>query len=188
MLGALACLVLASAPGPSPGLALTFDLVNPNTVGGHRLLSLEDVLGARRRTDIPGLPAAQALLVFSVTPAGCGPTGLCARIATLTEEARARGALVLGVILASKEEAGAALGAVRRAQHPFPVAFDVHGLARKAFAFEGPAIFTVIDGKGVNVLQTRPSNAGDPAQVARTLEQLRTTLLTALGRDEETDR
>ncbi len=61
----------------------------------------------------------------------------------------------------------------------------MHGLVRKAFAFEGPTILSVIDAKGVNILKTLPSKAGDPAQVARALEQARDALLIALGRDEE---
>lgn len=181
------CLLTGAAPNAelSPGLGLTVDLVNPDTAGGHRLLSLEDVIGEGRRTDIPRLPSAEALLVFSVTPSGCGATGLCAEVAKRTAEARERGAMVLGVILASKEEAAAATTKVRAARHPFPLTFDVHGLVRKAFAFEGPTILSVIDAKGVNILKARPSKAGDPAQVARALEQARDALLVALGRDEE---
>ena len=46
----------------------------------------------------------------------------------------------------------------------------------------------VMDGKGVNTARAQTSKAGDPAQVARTLEQVRTALLTALGPDEENRR
>lgn len=179
-------LLLALAAPPAP-LWLTFDVANPQTVGGHRILHLEDVVGPKRRRDIPGLPSAEAALVFSVQPEGCGASGgLCARVAQLTAAARARGALVVGVVLASREEAVAAARSVREGRHPFPVTFDTHGLARKALALDGPGVFVVIDAEGVNKGRRRASMAGEPAQVERDLEAVRTTLLAALGDREDT--
>ncbi len=179
-LGCVLSAFLLSAP-PS---FLTLDVVNPASIGGHRLLTLDDVLGPRRRSDIPDLPAADALLIFSVTPQNCMAQGVCERVGRLTEAARAQGALVVGVILATKEQAGVAAVQVQRAQHPFPVAFDVHGLARRAFQFEGPGVFSVIDAKGMNVATVRPSKAGGPARVAQSFEQVRMILLKALGNKE----
>lgn len=184
---ALGLAVLAGPSDPGP-LWLTLDVANPEVVGGHRLLSLADAVGPRRRDDIPGLPAGQALLAFSVTPEGCGATGLCARVASITTAARARGALVVAVVLATKEQAASAAADVRAAGHPLVVTFDVHGLVREAFGFDRPGLFWVMDDKGVNTARARTSKAGDPAQVSRTLEQVRTALLTALGPDEENRR
>lgn len=181
----VALALAASTPDP---LWLTLDVENPEVTGGHRLLNLSDVVGAERRADIPKLPRARALLVFTVTPGACGRTGLCAMIAERTEAARARGALVVAVVLATEEQAGAARAEVRAARHPIVVTFDVHQLVRRAFEFVQPGEFFVMDGKGVNTSRFSSSKAGDPAQVARTLEQVRTALLTALGPDEENRR
>jgi hypothetical protein len=178
-LAGVLCTVLLAAPTPW----LTLDIVNPASVGGHRLLTLDDVLGPRRRSDIANLPVADALLIFSVSAADCTERGVCERVARFTEVARSQGALVIAVILASKEEAGAAAISVQRAQHPIAVTFDVHGLVRRAFDFEGPGVFSVIDGKGMNVATFRPSKAGGPARVAQSFEQIRVALLKALGNE-----
>lgn len=188
-LGVAALVLALGAAGLPEGPAwLTLDVANPEVVGGHRLVNVADVVGPDRLDDIPGLPAAEALLAFSVTPQGCGSTGLCAQVAELTAEARKRGALVVAVVLATEEQAAAARPEVRRARHPILVTFDVHRLVRTSFGFEGPGAFYVMDAKGVNTARLTTSKAGDPAQVARALEQVRTALLTALGPDEENRR
>lgn len=184
---ALLALTLLAAPSPAP-LWLTLDVANPPQFGGHRLLSLEDVIGPRRRDDIPGLPRPSAVLLFSVTPEGCSGTGLCAEVARRTAEARARGALVIAVVLASKEQAAAARAEVRRAGHPLVVTFDVHNLVRDALRLDVPATFYVIDAEGMNTARIQASKAGDPAQARRTIEQVRTVLLAATGPDEENRR
>ena len=180
-------LLLALAGAQLAPLSLTFDVANPQTLGGHRILHLEDVVGPKRRRDVPDLPAAEAVLLFSVQPDGCGASGgLCAQVAEITEEARQRGALVIGVILASREQAVSAAPAVRQGRHPFPVTFDTHGLARRTLALDGPGVFVVIDSEGVNKARRRASLGGEPAQIARDLAAVRTTLLAALGDREDT--
>lgn len=182
----------AAGPGPAP-LWLTLDVVNPETVGRHRLLHLEDVVGPDRRSDIPGLPAASAVVLFSARPEACAPpagpeaatAGLCAQVAAKLGDLTRRGVLVVGVLLATREEAAAGISGVRRAALPFPVTFDVHGLARQALGLEGPGEFVIISADGLNIPVAGASKAGDPVQAARHLEQVRTTLLATLGRDEE---
>ena len=185
--------LLSGAPAPAP-LWLTLDVANPETLGRHRLLHLEDVVGPDRRTDIPGLPKAEAVVLFSTRPDGCvgglgpdepKPSGLCAAVAARLEDLSRRGVLVVGVLLATREEAAADLARVRRAAVPFPVTFDVHDLARQALGLEGPGQFVIISSEGLNIRVPGASKAGDDVQVTRHLELVRKTVLAALGRDEE---
>ena len=186
-LSAALCLSLvAQVGGPQrPPDWLTFDIINPETVGRHRILHLEDMVGPRRRDDIPSLPQPKAVLLFTARPSECGALGRCAEVADATKAVRARGVLVLAVLLGTREEAAAARAEVRRAHHPFGVTFDVHGLIGRGLALETPGVFVIMNDEGLNVGRWTPSNAGDRAEAARQLQQVRTTLLTLIDKDEK---
>jgi hypothetical protein len=184
MLAAFLALALASPVAPR---WLVFDLVDPAVAGGHRLLHLEDVVGPGRRADIPGLPAARAVLLVSLAPEDCvSPSaGLCAELAALTASAREAGGLVVGVVLSTREGSAAARAKVRTASPPFPVTLDLHRVARHALGFERPGQVILVDGGGVGRrLDPIPADRASEAR-ARALEALRGAFDEAVRGDDE---
>ena len=169
---------------------VTFEVLDPATLGGHGIRHLEDVIGPNQRRDVPGLPDARAMLIFTVRPEDCARVGagLCHQVARATAEARKRGAVVLGVIQAERETAGRVRAVAAVAGHPFPVTVDTHGVARRFLGLDGPGLFLVVhsDLRGVRVAAPAAVEASE--RRSRHLDDVQRALAEALRRDEEGER
>lgn len=168
MLAALiAMAALSAVPGDtaSEGASwVVFDVANPDAAGRHRLLSLEDLLAARRAA-VHDLPSARAVLVFATTLDDClrsalvaagdlgggrsaEGAGMCAAMAALARDARPQGGLVIGLLLDAEDRVAEARGALPAAHLPFPVATDPRGLVRSVLGLRRPGEALVIDAAG----------------------------------------
>ncbi len=167
--------LLAANPGDGAlPLWVTFDIINPESVGGHRILHLEDVIGPEHRRDVPGLPSPTAVLLFSVGPADCVSDGLCAEVAAWSAGARKEGALVVAVVLTERERADAARTRLASAEHPLTIAVDPHGAVSALAGLQTPGTFIVVDSAGRS---RRWAPEPGKAQVSsRALEQIRAAL------------
>lgn len=158
-------------------LWVTFDVANPRTVGGHRILHLEDVLGPNQRSSIPRLPRATAALIFAVRPEDCGDEGACAEVARWSRAARKAGGLVIAVILTERERADEVRSRMSTSAHPIAVAIDAEGVVSAIAGLEQPGTFVIVDGKG-NTRRWTPA-AGRVKVSARALEQIRAAFIRA---------
>ncbi len=141
----LVALLMAGAPVP---LWITFDVVNPAVVGGHRILHLEDVLGPDQRRDIPGLPVATAALLFSVRPTDCNGARVCAEVSRWTRRARAAGGLVVAVVVTERDRGEAVRAQLAKVDLPIAISVDAHGVLTALGGLTPPGTFVVLDAKG----------------------------------------
>ena len=160
-----------AAPVP---LWVTFDVVNPAVVGGHRVLHLEDIIGPDQRRDIAGLPAASAVLLFSARPDECGASGLCAEVSRWTFKARHAGAVVIALILAERDRADSIRARLVTSRLPIAIALDAHGVIRALSGLDQPGSFVVIDDKG-RTRRWTPSS-GRATVSPRELDEIRAAL------------
>lgn len=168
---------------------LTAQVLNPSSLGGHRIFHLDDVLGARRRTDIPGLPSPRVVLIFTVGPEGCRSkeAGWCGAIDEMMGAAWAKEALALGVVLASRDGAEELSRVIPYAGFRFPVTVDAHGLLRQTLKVVRPGEFLVVQSNGENTRLAPPSNLAQGAARARFLKEVEQTLEEAIRRDQEAE-
>lgn len=142
---------------------LTFDVVNPEASGQHRILVLEDVLSARR--DIPDLPTTRGLLIVATTLDACGAErGLCQDLEQVFRRVRAEGGLTLGLLIDPPEILGRARADIPGRRFSFPVVADTRGIARRALGLEraGDSVLIHADGR-----LDRLSGSGDGAERTR---------------------
>jgi hypothetical protein len=185
---AAALLVVFSAVGQEETAPawLTFDVLNPDSVSGHRILHLEDVLQPKKAGGSDA-PVARAVLMVAVTldecvdPARAG--SMCVRVGTLAEEARPIGGLVIGVLLDSADAVARARKEVPSLHRPFPIAQDGHGITRHALKLDRPGEILVINSLGRFVRFSQPSESG--RDLERKLDEARRAFLAALKRDRE---
>lgn len=180
-------LVLWAAPEASRGLWLTLEVTNPSALGGHRILHVEDLVGPDRLS-LPRLPRPEAVLLFTTTVEECARAGgLCRRVEARTSELRARGGLIVAVVLTTRERAPIARRAMAVVKIPIVLALDPHHHVERAFGVRGPGRFVVLDSEGVaqRVGAGSRSRAGSPADrdLARAVE----ALSFAMSRIEEED-
>lgn len=170
----MATWLLLGLVGAQVPLWVTFDVANPSTVGGHRVLHLEDVVGPDQRRDIPGLPIATAVLVFSVRAEDCAAQGFCAAIAEWSAKLRGAGVLVVAVVPTERDRADALRARMATVPHPFAVSVDPYGVVSTLVGLERPGTFVLIDGKGRSRRWT--PGAGRATLSARSLAQIRDAL------------
>jgi hypothetical protein len=166
-------------------LWVTFDVLNPRTLGGHRILHLEDVVGPRARDDVPGLVRPRAVLIFSATIDQCGKGSVCQQAQQLAE---IKGGLVVGVVLAERENVLLAKREIPRFEFSFPLAVDSFGVLGQALKLDRPGVFLVVNSNAEVVRLVPPSEGSDRTIQERFLAQVKATFLDALRRDEEDDR
>ncbi|MEQ9503189.1 MAG: hypothetical protein RIT81_40355 [Deltaproteobacteria bacterium] len=194
MLAAL--LVLGALSGQTavervPGW-VTFGVANPKALGGHRILHLEDVIGARARDDIAGLPSPKVVVLFLVTPSDCpGPakTGasrtFCDQMTGFATRPWAKGSLFVGVVLAEEETAGEARAKLLRSEYPYPVSVDEHGIVRRALKSDRPGEVLVVDSR-LEVVRLAPPARSEGVSWDRHLGRIRVAIERALEREGET--
>jgi hypothetical protein len=173
-------MVLERAP-----LWVTFDVLNPRTLGGHRILHLEDVVGPRARDDVPGLVRPRAVLIFSATLDQCGKGTLCQ---TAQQLAEIKGGLVVGVVLAERENVLKAKREIPRFEYSFPLTVDSHGVLGQALKLDRPGVFLVVNSNAELERLVPPSEGSDRTVQDRFFAQVKSTYLNALKRDEEEER
>lgn len=192
---ALVLLSLAAQTGGErvPGW-VTFDVANPRTLGGHRILHLEDVVGPRTRDDVPGLPAPKVVLIFTAAPSDCPGLkaerrgrDLCEDIARFATAKWAKGSLVVGLVLAEEESAGGARARLLRSDYPYPMSVDEHGLVRRALNADRPGVVLVVDSRLEGVRLSPPARMEGAAR-DRYLGEIRVALERALEREKEDER
>jgi hypothetical protein len=166
-------------------LATTFQILNPGSVGGHRILHLEDVIGPRRRSDVPGLPSARAVLVFTTGREACGAVGLCAEVERLTAPLRQAGALVVAVALVRREESAALVRDLSQRAPALPVALEEHGVVGRTLGLDRPGLFVILDHHGEPLPLPPPPDLSDGELRGRHLGELRRMLEAALERDDD---
>lgn len=183
------CALVANPTPPSPpgGLWLTLEVQNPPSLGGHRILHLEDLIGPDRLS-LPGLPQPSAVLLFTTTAEECTRAqGLCARLEEETRALRARGALVAAVVLTARERVPIVRKSMAALKTPIVLALDPHHHVERALGLRGPGGFVVLDSSGSakRVGMARRLRGGVPAgrDLARVVEELSF----ALARLEEGD-
>jgi hypothetical protein len=180
----LFALILAAAP-PGEEVApmwLTFDVLNPEAAGKHRILHLDDLLSTR--AEIPELPAARGILIYSTTLEACAPTrGACSSLATIARETRALGGLVLALLLDPPEVLPRARKEVPSAHFPFPVIQDTHAIVRHALRMDRPGEIVVINSDGKFVRFSQPSDSAE--EIQRKLSEAKKVFDGALRRDKE---
>ncbi len=155
---------------------VTFDVLNPQVVGDHKILHLEDIIGPKRRGDIAQLPQPSVVVIFSVAPEQCPPTpgALCEDVRRTLAASLSKGALLVAVLAAERVDAAQFL-------YPFVVARDVRGLARQGLSLDRPGTFVVVDSKGE--VTRLPSVATNRWQ--RRLEELKVMVESAIQKDQE---
>lgn len=190
--GLFALLVIAQAEGAAPQNVrrgeeeapawLTFDVLNPEASGKHRILHLDDLLAAR--ADIPELPPGRSILLLTTTLDACSPRRPpCSELATIAQETKALGGLVLALLLDPAETLARARKEVPGAHHPFPVIQDTHGIVRHALHIDRPGEIVVINSGGKFVRFSQPSDSWSDGQ--RKLSEAKKVFLSALRRDKE---
>ena len=177
---------LLSAPAPSLGLWLTLEVQNPPALGGHRILHLEDLVGPSRLR-LPRLPRPEALLLFTTTADECArPRGLCRRLEARTATLRARGVVVVAVVLTSRERVPIARKTMAAIKTPIVLALDPHHHVERAFGLRGPGRFVVLDAAGVGQPVPGPRLRGG-VPLDRDLTRVMETLSLAVSRLEDRD-
>jgi len=166
-------------------LWVTFDVLNPRTLGGHRILHLQDVVGPRARDDVPGLVRPRAVLIFSATLDQCEKGTLCQAAQQLAE---IKGGLVVGVVLAERENAAQAKREIPRFEYSFPLTVDSFGVLAQALKLDRPGVFLVVNSIGEIVRLVPPTEGTDRSVQERFLLEVKETFLDALRRDDEEDR
>lgn len=185
MIAALAfALMLNAAPDRGDqGLAplwLTFDVLNSEASGKHRILHLGDLLSAR--SDIPDLPAARGVLIYATTFEACGQ-GACANLAVIAKETAPLGGLLLVLLLDPAENLARPRKEIPAARHPFPVIQDTHGIVRSALGLDRPGEIVVINSDAKIVRFTPVSDSTQESD--RKLDEAKKVFVGALRRDKE---
>ena len=178
----LLLLLIAAERAP---LWVTFDVLNPRTLGGHRILHLEDVVGPRARDDVPGLVRPRAVLIFSATLDQCGKGTACQ---TAQQLAEIKGGLVVGVVLAERESVLRAKREIPRFEYSFPLTVDSYGVLGQALKLDRPGVFLVVNSNAEVVRLVPPSEGSDRSVRDRFLAEVKETFLDALRREEEEER
>lgn len=175
--------LLIGAPEKAP-LWVTFDVLNPERLGGHRILHLEDVVGPRAKDDIPGLSIPRAVLIGATTAGRCQNEAgsLCGRMEQL---AKIPHGLVIGVILADREGAPAARRAMLETEYSFPLTVDSYGVVGQALALDRPGVCLVVYSTGEAVRLVPPPDGSDRSIRERFAARVETAFREALRRDEE---
>jgi hypothetical protein len=166
-------------------LWVTFDVLNPRTLGGHRILHLEDVVGPRARDDVPGLVRPRAVLIFSATLEQCGTGSLCQVAQQLAE---IKGGLVVGVVLAERETVLRAKREIPRFEYSFPLTVDAYGVVGQALKLDRPGVFLVVNSNAEVARLVPPSEGTDRTVRDRFFAEVKAAFLEALRQDEEEDR
>lgn len=179
-------LLLGLSAVPAP-LWVTFDVANPASVGGHRILHLEDIVGPRARADVPGLPNPRAIVIASLRPGDCGakPSPLCTKLRQLSE---IPWGLVLGVILASRQDADRVRRDLEQHEYPFPLTVDTHGVVARALDLDRPGVCLVLNSTAEVARMSPPSEGSDRASVERFMALVEGSFLAALRKNEEEER
>ena len=160
-------------------LWLTFEVANRRALGGHGILHLEDVIGPDQRRDIPRLPQASAVLLFSARSRDCGAKGFCADIADWTRLARQAGGLVVAVILTEADRADQVRSQMATSELPIAIAIDAYGVGSAVAGLDQPGTFVLIDSKGASRRWT--PRAGRARVTGRTLDRVRAAFDDAAG-------
>jgi len=129
-------------------LWLTLDIANRPALGGHRILHLEDVVGPRQRTDIPGLKPVNAVLLFSVRDGDCRSTGPCVVVPRWMEADHHPDGLIVAVVLTGRDEGETVRVRLASMKVSIPLAVDPHGVVRSLAKLSAPGTFVLIDSKG----------------------------------------
>lgn len=181
------CAVLAlAAPEGAEETApswITFDVLNPDEVGRHRILHLEDLLRLRK-VEVGDLPSARAVLVVAVALDDCARAdGLCTKLAPLAEEARPLGGLIVAVLMESTQNLARARNEISAKRRPFVIAQDGHGITRHALRLVRSGDMIVINSVGRFVRFSQPSET--PKDLDRKLDEVSKGFRQALARDKE---
>jgi hypothetical protein len=182
MIALLLSLLIGAEKAP---LWVTFDVLNPRALGGHRILHLEDVVGPRARSDVPGLVRPRAVLIFSATLEQCGKGTLCQAAEKL---ASLPGALVVGVVLAERETVLRAKREIPRFEYSFPLTVDAYGVVGQALRLDRPGVFLVVNSNAEVARLVPPSEGTDQIVRDRFLAEVRATFQEALRQEEEEER
>jgi hypothetical protein len=175
-------LTMALASEEAAPLWLSFDVLNPDASGHHRILHLEDVLAKKK--PVRDVPDARAVLVFATTLDDCTATqGLCAKVGAIARAAQSEGGLVVGILLESAENASRARKEIPSAHHPFPIAEDGYGITRHALKLDRPGEMIVINSQGRFVRFSPPSESG--RDLDKKLDEVKRSFLAVLARDKE---
>ncbi len=189
-------LVLATLGGQTavervPGW-VTFGIANPKALSGHRILHLEDVIGARARDDVAGLPSPKVVVLFTAARSDCPGAAkttrfrtFCDQMANLATRPWAKGSLFVGVVLAEEETAGEARAGLLRSDYPYPVSVDEHGIVRRALKSDRPGEVLVVDSR-LEVVRLPPPARKEGVAWDRHLGRIRVALERALEREGET--
>ncbi len=170
---------------------VTFDIANPPALGGHRILHLEDVIGARARDDVAGLPNPNVVVLFTAAPSDCPGARkkrrkrsdtFCDAMARFATLPWAKGSLFVGVVLVEKETAGEARAGLLRSDYPYPVSVDVHGVVRRALKSDRPGAVLVVDSR-LEVVRLDPPARNEGVAWDRHLGRIRVALERALERE-----
>ncbi|MCK6550658.1 hypothetical protein L6R52_32775 [Myxococcota bacterium] len=175
---------LASAPAGGDEVApawLTFDVVNPEQAGRHRILHLDEVLGPSK-VSVPDLPKARVLLVVTTLADDCGAaSSFCVALAPVAKEIAAAGGLVLVVLLDPEEALPKAKKELPLAQHPFIITADAHGITRHALGLDRPGQLVAIEQSGrITRIAGAVSDEG-----LKKLDEAKRLVLGVLKRDKE---
>jgi hypothetical protein len=175
-------LALAAAPAEADARApswVTFDVVNPERAGRHKILHLDDLLGPPKPA-LADLPSARVLLVVTALADDCGSSaGLCVALAPVAKDIAAAGGLVVVVLLDPEEALPKARKELPLAQHPFIITADAHGITRHALGLDRPQQVVVIEPSG-RMTRVDPSD-----DLTKKLEEAKRLVLGALKRDKE---
>ncbi|MBK6684807.1 MAG: hypothetical protein IPG45_10065 [Deltaproteobacteria bacterium] len=168
---------------------LTVEVLNPSTFGGHRIFHLEDVLGKRRRLDIPNLPAPRVVLIFTVEAEGCRDlaSGWCGAVDEMLKAPWAKEGLALAVVLANRDAEEELSRLIPYAGFRFPVSVDAHGLLRQTLKVVRPGEFLVVQSNGENSRISPPSNLASEAARGRHLKEVEKAFEEAIRRDKEAE-
>jgi hypothetical protein len=175
-------LLLSAAPGKSEQAPtwLTFDVLNSEASGKHRILHLGDLLSSR--SDIPDLPTARGVMIYATTFDQCS-NGACLEIAGIVRETAPLGGLVLVLLLDPAENLSRPRKEIPAARYAFPVIQDTHGIVRDALGLDRPGEIVVINSDAKIV---RFSPASDSrAESERKLSEAKKVFVGALRRDKE---
>ncbi len=178
-------LLLLLFGGERVPLWVTFDVLNPRTLGGHRILHLEDVVGPDARDDIPGLVHPRAVLIFSTTLEQCETGTLCR---TAQQLAEIKGGLVVGVVLAEREAVVRVKREIPRFEYSFPLTVDAYGVLGQALKLDRPGVFLVVNSKSDVARFVPPSEGSDQTLRDRFLAEVKGAFLEASKREEEEER
>lgn len=174
--------LLTGAPEKVP-LWVTFDVLNPKRLGGHRILHLEDVVGPRAKSDIPGLSIPRAVLIAATTAEACRrPGSVCAELEQLS---KIPGGLVIGVVLVDREGAPRAEREILETEYSFPLTVDTYGVVGQALSLDRPGVCLVVYSNGQAARLVPPSEGSDRSLRERFSASVEAAFREALRRDEE---